>query len=122
MIAQEKRRRMMSFRPKPGISTKALKNHLSGRAFSEFTLKNALSLMCDSRHTPSTFRFFLSPPPTHTLGLSSTKTAAHTSIFFFSPPLLSHLFSSSRWKLGLAWVWAGFRGEGKEQGFDGLKS
>jgi hypothetical protein len=25
MIAQEKRRRMMSFRPKPGISTKALK-------------------------------------------------------------------------------------------------
>jgi len=36
--------------------------------------------------------------------------------------LLSHLFSSSRWKLGLAWVWTGFRGEGKEQGFDGLKS
>jgi len=37
MIAQEKRRRMMSFRPKPGISTKALKNHLSGRAFSKFS-------------------------------------------------------------------------------------
>jgi hypothetical protein len=44
MIAQEKRKMMMHFRPKPGIFTKSLKKSLKWRVFLEFTLKLLIPL------------------------------------------------------------------------------
>jgi hypothetical protein len=104
----------MSFRPKPGIFTKALKNHLKCGAFLKFP-HNPYPLYVVHNTSLSQIRFsllfYLKRCSTRSLFLSTNPCAP--------PPLNSHVFfTEARISMGMGWG----RVKDKERGFQGMKT